>query len=71
MAGTVGVGPVRDVTGGYRFDPDSLAMAAAYAGPNGAVSTITVGPDDFGFSYRQTYTYTGNDVASISGWVKQ
>lgn len=62
---------VMDSTGAHSFSPDSLPQVLTYAGPGGAVDTITVGPDAHGFSYKQTLTYTGSNVTGISAWVKQ
>jgi hypothetical protein len=61
---------VLDSTGQYSLSPDSLPQALTYNGPGGAVDTITVGPDENGYTYRQTYTYTGSNVTGISAWVK-
>lgn len=62
---------VVDSTGKYAFCPDSLPQTLAYAGPSGALSSVTVGPDTNGFSYKQTLTYTGSNVTAISAWVRQ
>lgn len=62
---------VEDSTGDNVLSPDSLPQILTYAGPGGAVDTITVGPDARGFSYKQTLTYTGSNVTGISAWVKQ
>ena len=55
----------------FAFNLDSLKMVLTYGGPNGVVDTITAGPDEFGNSYKQTLTYTGSNVTTISAWVKQ
>lgn len=61
---------VFESTGNYDFNPEELPHTLTYAGPGGAVDTVTVGPDRRGFSYRQTFTYTGSNITSISAWVK-
>jgi hypothetical protein len=62
---------IHDSTGGYTLNTDSLPQTMTYGGPGGSVDTITAGPDAQGFRYKQTLTYTGNNVTSISAWVKQ
>lgn len=62
---------VLDSTGVYPIVIDGLPQVLTYAGPSGAISSILAGPDSGGFSYRQTFGYTGSNVTSISGWVKQ
>lgn len=69
--GAATVGAVTDSTGNHVLDPTSLPQVLTYAGPSGALDTITVGPDAFGFIYRQTLTYTGANVTAVSAWVKQ
>lgn len=59
-----------DSTGQYAFDLASLPQALTYAGPGGAVDTITAGPDSLGYSYRQAITYLNGNVIGISAWVK-
>lgn len=60
-----------DSTGNFQFDPDALPQVLTYNGPGGALDSITVGPDQKGFFYKQTFTYTGSNVTGISAWVKQ
>lgn len=60
-----------DSTGDFSLNPDELPQTMTYNGPSGAVDTITAGPDFQGFSYKQTLTYTGNNVTTVSAWVKQ
>lgn len=59
-----------DTTGVYFIFPDDTPNAMTWGGPGGGLDTVTIGPDPQGFSYRQTYTYTGAVVTSVSGWVK-
>ena len=61
--GASGAGP-------YAFDIDALPQLLTYAGPGGAVDTITAGPDPSGVSFKQTLTYTGSNVTGISPWTK-
>lgn len=61
--------PVKDSTGIYSFDPASLPATYTYAGPDGKLDTVTVGPDSNGDSFRQTMTFTGSNVTSVSAWV--
>lgn len=63
--------PVIDSTGTWTFDLDDVATTLTYNGPGGVVDTLTVGPDNRGQSYRQTFTYTGTNITAISSWVKQ
>ena len=60
-----------DSTGLYNFNPTSLAQTLVYAGPSGAISSVTAGPDLKGLFYKQSFGYTGSVLTSISGWVKQ
>jgi len=53
------------------MNPDMFHQTLTYGGPAGAVDTITAGPDALGFYYKQTLTYTGSTVTSVSAWVKQ
>lgn len=75
MSGSFGSGvksgAVKDSTGTRTFSLEGLPQVLTYAGPGGAVDTITVGPDASGFSYKQTLSYTGSNVTGISAWVKQ
>ena len=48
---------------------DSLAQTMTYNAPGGLLDTITV--SYAGNTYRQTLAYTGSNVTSMSGWVKQ
>ena len=61
---------IPDSTGVYSLNPDALAQTITYAGPNGAVDTITAGPDANGNSFRQTLGYTGAKVTLVSAWTK-
>jgi hypothetical protein len=42
-----------------------------YGGPSGALDTISVVNIFDGVTYKKTLTYTGSNVTSVSGWVKQ
>lgn len=64
-------GCVLDSTNSYLLHPDSLQQVLTYGGPSGAVDSVTVGPDAQGNSFKQTYTYTGSNITTISPWVKQ
>lgn len=61
---------IPDSSGLYSLNPDALAQAITYNGPNGAVDTITAGPDANGNSFRQTLGYTGAKVTLVSAWTK-
>lgn len=60
---------IYDPKSGTYFDPKDAALSYAFAGPGGAVSTITVQYN--GGTWIKTFTYTGAVLASESVWVKQ
>lgn len=60
-------GYMSDSTGTHFFQPDALARVMTYT-PNGSIESITLGPDPLGKRYRQTYTYTHNNLTSVSAW---
>ena len=53
---------------GKSLDLDSLPQVLSWTA--GKLDYIEVTTGD-GAVYRQTYTYTGDDVTAISAWVKQ
>jgi hypothetical protein len=59
---------VTDTTGRYWFDPDSLAHTYTY---NGSSLILTDTVNDGVNTYVKTYGYTGSNLTSESGWVKQ
>ena len=66
----IGLNYTQDSTGIYAFSAD-LPQSMTYNGPGGAIDSVTSGPDARGFTYKQTFTYTGANVTGISAWVKQ
>lgn len=50
--------------------PLDLPTVCTFAGPGGALDTITVGPDVAGITRRKTLTYTGTDVTNPGQWVQ-
>lgn len=59
---------VMDTSGRFWFDPDSLAHTYTYNGSN-QIATDTV--NDGVNTYVKTYSYTGSNLTSETGWVKQ
>ena len=53
---------------GKSLDLDSLPQVLNWAAGKLQYVQVTTGD---GNTYRQTYTYTGDDVTAISAWVKQ
>ena len=53
---------------GKSLDLDSLPQTLNYTGDKLNYIQVTTGD---GALYRQTYTWTGDNVTAISAWVKQ
>lgn len=60
---------IYDTTGVYPFDPDSCSEVITYNGDN-TIATDTYTDPVTGYKFRQTMTYTGGLLTSVSGWVK-
>lgn len=60
---------VYDTTGAFTFDPDSCSEVITYNGDN-TIATDTYTDPVTTYQFRQTYTYTGGLLTSVSGWVK-
>jgi len=59
---------VNDSTGMHPFDPNACAHAYTYNGSNQILTdTATLGIQ----SWVKTYTYSGNNIASVSAWIFQ
>lgn len=59
---------VKDSTGVYSFDPDSCPHVLTYTGDKIITDTITTPAGDV---FRQTLTYTSDNVTGISAWIRQ
>lgn len=60
---------IYDPRSGTYFQPDDATAVHTYAGPGGAVNTTTLTFN--GSTWLKTYTYTGNLMTNVTGWVKQ
>jgi hypothetical protein len=63
-------GTLVDSTGAFYFNPGILPKTMTYNGPGGVLDTTTYGPDSNGNSFKQTNTFTGANITSVSAWVK-
>jgi hypothetical protein len=64
-------GQVNDSTYAYTLTPSGLAQTISYVGTTAQVAYVIAGPDSNGYYFKQTISYTGTNITSISAWVKQ